>query len=93
VGPTALLLCIDNTGSRHGKITIHSLTKQAGIAITLVSESDLAALDDSKNIHYVLSGAHREMRLNLAQSISRGDRLLLSVDVNAKRQDISLTVQ
>lgn len=92
-GPTGVLLSIDNTGNIHGKIKIHALSKQQGAGGALLSEGDFAAMDEAKLIHYVLAGTHRQMRLDLPQPLNQGDQLLLSVDINTKRQDILLTLQ
>ncbi|HSC46864.1 MAG TPA: fimbria/pilus periplasmic chaperone [Gammaproteobacteria bacterium] len=92
-GPTGLLLCVDNAGGVHGKIKIHSLSKQQDVGTELLSESDFAAMNQSKIIHYVLAGTHREMQLGLPHALDQGAQLLLSVDVNTKHQDILLTLR
>lgn len=90
---STLLLQVTNTGTVHAKIQIHSLRHDEDPATPVVTDSVLAGILRDKPLTYLLPGATRELKLSTIRGVNQGDRLRLSVDLDAKREELLLTVQ
>jgi len=93
VDSNTLVLQVTNSGIMHAKIQIHSLRydKQPGTAV--VSDAALSENLRENPLIYVLPGASRELKLSAVADVRPGERLRLSIDLDASRQDVPLTVQ
>jgi len=92
-GDSTLRVDIRNAGSVHSKIKFGSLVRQQHPDLPAISESELQRAVQTALVHYVLAGSQREMYLKLASPLTPGEHLLLTVDVDAKQQQIPLVVQ
>lgn len=88
-----LLLQVVNTGNEHVKVEIHSLKSDRKDGPDIVSDTILTAALKGEPLQYTLAGAHRELKLAVPGGVKPGDRLWLSVDIDANREDIPLTVE
>ncbi|HLW75103.1 MAG TPA: hypothetical protein VKT74_08550, partial [Gammaproteobacteria bacterium] len=90
---STLLLKVTNNGIVHAKIQIHSVMRDKKPISSVISDSALAAELRDNPLTYLLPGASRELKLAAIPGVSQGDRLQLSLDLDATREDLPLTVQ
>jgi len=89
VDATTLLLEVGNRGNSHGKIALNSLVRKTEAGRTGLSID----LGKGTDWHYVLAGVTRTLRLHSRSPLSRGDSLLLTVEMDGRRVELPFTLQ
>jgi len=89
VDASTLLLAVSNTGVSHGKITLYSLVRKTGLG-PVVPPIDLSKISGWQ---YILAGVTRTLRLRSSAPLSRGDNLLLTMELDGRRMELPFTLQ
>lgn len=80
---STLVIAVSNAGGSHAKLEFKSVSK---------GQNRIPLPGDNSQWRYVLAGVTREMHLTSPVPLARGEKVSVSLDINGKPQELSLSI-